>query len=242
MDKIFGRNPVKEALASDSVVVNKVIISKTAHGSIVEEIIKLAKNKKVPLHFVVSEAADVDGVENSQGVLAEIAPLQYIELEEAAQKAMEAKNGILVVLDEIEDPHNLGAIIRNAAAFEASAVIIPKWRGAGITDVVVKASAGTTALMPVARVSNSAEAIRKLKDMGFYVIGAEAGEQALEKTFLSFPLVLIIGSEGYGVRKIMKDNCDALVSITHSPKVSSLNASCAAAVLLHSIRTKSTTN
>jgi 23S rRNA (guanosine2251-2'-O)-methyltransferase len=173
--------------------------------------------------------------ENSQGIAAEVSPMQYIEIEILIAKAKQNKKPLLVLLDAIEDPHNLGAIIRNCAAFGADGVIIPKWRAAGVTETVSRASAGAIEHIPVSRVVNTNQTIELLKKQGFWIAGAENGGQPLEEAKLPFPLVIIIGSEGFGLHRLTKENCDFLISIPQTNTISSLNASCASAVILYEI-------
>ncbi|MCL1971608.1 MAG: 23S rRNA (guanosine(2251)-2'-O)-methyltransferase RlmB [Endomicrobia bacterium] len=234
---IYGRNPVLELLKAGKRTVNKILIAQTARGTAITEIINLAKNKGIAIHNVPPEKLDKYS-ENSQGIAAEVSPMEYTEIEELIAKAKQNKNPLLVLLDGIEDPHNLGAIIRNCVAFGADGVIIPKWRAAGVNETVSKSSAGAIEHIPVSRVVNTNQTIDLLKERGFWVAGAENGGQTLEEAKLPFPLVIIIGSEGFGLHQLTKKNCDFLISIPQKNTISSLNASCASAVILYEVSKK----
>jgi 23S rRNA (guanosine2251-2'-O)-methyltransferase len=234
---IYGRNPVLELLKAGKRTVNKIILAQTARGTAIDEIVKLAKSKAIALHSVPPEKLDKFG-ENSQGVAAEVSAMEYTDIEDLIAKAKLSKNPLLVILDGIEDPHNLGAIIRNCAAFGADGVIIPKWRAAGVNETVAKASAGAIEHIAVSRVVNTNQAIELLKKRNFWIAGAENGGEILDGAKLPFPLAVIIGSEGFGLHNLVKKNCDFLISIPQTNTISSLNASCASAVILYEISKK----
>ncbi|MCL2144455.1 MAG: 23S rRNA (guanosine(2251)-2'-O)-methyltransferase RlmB [Endomicrobia bacterium] len=232
---VYGRNSVLELLKAGKRTVNKIIVAQTARGGAVNEIIDLARTKGIAVHNVPPEKLDKYS-ENSQGIAAEVSPIQYFEIEDLIALAKKGTNSpLLVLLDGIEDPHNLGAIIRNCVAFGAGGVIIPKWRAAGVTETVSKSSAGAIEHIAIARVTNTNQTIDLLKKHGFWVAGAENGGQILEDAKLPFPLALVIGSEGFGLHNLTKKNCDFLISIPQTNTISSLNASCASAVILYEI-------
>jgi 23S rRNA (guanosine2251-2'-O)-methyltransferase len=234
---IYGRNPVLELLKSGRRTVNKIMVSRTARGTAVSEIINLAKQKGIALHVIPPEKLDKFS-ENSQGIVAEVSPVQYTELSDLIEKSKKSLKPLLVILDGIEDPHNLGAIIRNCVAFGADGVIIPKWRAVGVNETVSKSSAGAVEHISISRVANTNQTIGLLKENGFWIVGAKNGGQILEKTDLPFPLAVIIGSEGFGLHSLTKKNSDFLISIPQENTISSLNASCASAVLLYEIAKK----
>ncbi|MDR1695549.1 MAG: 23S rRNA (guanosine(2251)-2'-O)-methyltransferase RlmB [Endomicrobium sp.] len=234
MNIVYGRNPVLELLKAGKRTVNKIMIAQTARGTAVSEIIDLARSKGIAVHNVPPEKLDKYS-ENSQGVAAEVSPMEYIEVEDLIASAKKEANPLLVILDGIEDPHNLGAIIRNCVAFGAHGVIIPKWRAAGVTETAAKASAGAIEHIPVSRVVNTNQTIELLKKHGFWIAGAENGGELLDNAKLPFPLAVIIGSEGAGIHNLTKKNCDFLISIPQKNTISSLNASCASAVILYEI-------
>ena len=207
MDKLFGRNAVLEAIKSGNRTINKIFISKTAHGSSISEIIKLAKAKGIVINNVPPEKLDKFEQENTQGVVAEVSSTNYVELEDLIDTVKNKKNGLLLLLDSIEDPHNLGAIIRNAVCFGVDGVIIPKWRSATVNETVERTSAGAIEHIKIARVTNSSQAILKLKDNGFWVLGAENGNNSITDTKVPFPAVLVMGSEGFGIHQKIKEKC-----------------------------------
>ena len=235
MDKIFGRNAVLEAIKSGNRTINKILISKTAHGSSISEIIKLAKMKGIVINNVPPEKLDKFEQENTQGVVAEVSSINYVELEDLIDTVKNKQNGLLLLLDSIEDPHNLGAIIRNAVCFGVDGVIIPKWRSATVNETVERTSAGAIEHIKIARVTNSSQAILKLKDNGFWVLGAENGNNSITDTKIPFPAVLIMGSEGFGIHQKIKEKCDFVITIPQKNTISSLNVSCASAVILYEI-------
>ena len=235
MDKLFGRNAVLEAIKSGNRTINKILISKTAHGSSISEIIKLAKAKGIVINNVPPEKLDKFEQENTQGIVAEVSSINYVELEDLISVVKNKQNGLLLLLDSIEDPHNLGAIIRNAVCFGVDGVIIPKWRSATVNETVERTSAGAIEHIKIARVTNSSQAILKLKDNGFWVLGAENGNNSITDTKIPFPAVLIMGSEGFGIHQKIKEKCDFVITIPQKNTISSLNVSCASAVILYEI-------
>jgi len=235
MDKIFGRNAVLEAIKSGNRTINKILVSKTAHGSSISEIIKLAKMKGIVVNNVPPEKLDKFEQENTQGVVAEVSATNYVELEDLINTVKNKQNGLLLLLDSIEDPHNLGAIIRNAVCFGVDGVIIPKWRSATINETVERTSAGAIEHIKIARVTNSSQAILKLKDNGFWILGAENGNNSITNTKIPFPAVLVMGSEGFGIHQKIKEKCDFIITIPQKNTISSLNVSCASAVILYEI-------
>jgi len=234
-DKIFGRNSVLETLKAGNRTINKIFISKTAHGAAISEIFKLAKAKGIAVNNVPPEKLDKYEQENTQGVVAEISAIEYIELDELIKNIKNKKDPLLLLLDGIEDPHNLGAIIRNAVCFGADGIIIPKWRSATVNETVERTSAGAVEHIKIAKVTNSSQAILKLKDNGFWIIGAENGNDSINNTKIPFPSVLVLGSEGFGIHQKIKEKCDIIITIPQENKISSLNVSCASAVILYEI-------
>jgi 23S rRNA (guanosine2251-2'-O)-methyltransferase len=232
---ITGRNPVIELLKAGQKTVNKILLSRQAHGEPVKEIVKLARDKKIPIHNVPPEKFDSLGIEDTQGVAAEVSTAVYLELEELWDKVKGVEKPLLVVLDGIEDPHNLGAIIRNAVVFGADGIVIGKWRSAGMNETVSRTSAGAVEHINIARVTNIAESISRLKEWGVWCVGAEVGGKSVSDDKFQFPLAVVIGSEGEGLHRLVKERCDYLVSIPQTDKISSLNASCAAAVVLYEV-------
>lgn len=230
---IIGRNPVMEALKSGREI-DKMLVAKDGEGSI-KKIIGMAKEKNLFYQFVEKTALDriADGAVH-QGVIAYISTYEYCDPEDILEKARQkGEDPFLIILDGIEDPHNLGAIMRTADGAGAHGIIIPKRRAAGITDVVAKASAGAVEYVPVAKVSNIAQTIDKLKGKGVWIAACDMDGTEYDKADLKGSLALVIGAEGQGVSRLVKEKCDFVLSIPMSGQISSLNASNAAAVLMY---------
>ncbi len=228
---IEGRNAVLEALRANETI-DKIFL---AEGARAADILEEAKKSKVPV--VACDKRKLDRMSrtgNHQGVVAQAAAKEYVSLEAILENA-ERKNEppLIVACDGIEDPHNLGAVIRSAEAAGAHGVIIPKRRAVGLTAVVSKASAGALSYMPVHKAVNLGAALDKLRERGVWVFGAEAdGDETLYEAPFDRPAVLVIGSEGKGLSRIIREKCDYVVSIPMRGRVNSLNASNAAAVML----------
>lgn len=236
-DYITGRNPILEALKHGTQI-HKILVAKgTGKGSVVE-ILARARENKIPVQEIEKSQLDsiVDGA-NHQGVAALVPVREYVEVEDILQMAREkGEDPFVLILDEIEDPHNLGAIMRTADAVGAHGMIIPKRRAVGLTATVAKASAGAIEYVPVARVSNIAQVIDKLKKEGCWIVAADMdGELLWNNSGLTGALACVIGSEGKGVGRLIKEKCDFLVRIPMKGSISSLNASVAAAVLCYEI-------
>ncbi len=236
MGDIFGRNPVLEALKTNRTI-NKIWVVKGEQKGSIREIIALAKEKRITMQMV--ERSKLDSMfphENHQGVAASVAAADYVDWREmlAAAKA-KGEDPLLVILDELEDPHNLGAILRSVDAVGAHGVIIPKRRAVSLTDGVAKASAGAIEHVPVARVNNVVQVIEELKKQGVWITGAQMHGSYMYQQDLTGPLAIVIGSEGKGLGKLVSQSCDYLVSIPMRGKINSLNASVAAGVLLYEV-------
>lgn len=236
MADIFGRNPVIEALRSDSEI-NKIYLAKGELQGSAKEIVTLAKEKGVQIQTI--ERAKLDQMfpkENHQGVAASIAEANYVDWQDMLESARKkGEDPLLIILDELEDPHNLGAILRSADAVGAHGVIIPKRRAVALTAGVAKAAAGAVAYVPVARVSNLAQTIEALKKEGVWVAGAAMGGTEVYKQNLTGPLAIVIGSEGKGLGRLVAEKCDFLISLPMQGKINSLNASVATGVILYEV-------
>ena len=232
-DIVAGRNAVLELLKSDKDI-NKIYVSRgERHGSI-NEIIARAKEKRVVL--VEVETLKLDNMaENHQGVVAVVPPFNYCEIEDILDLAKEKnEDPFILILDGIEDPHNLGSIIRTAETAGVHGIIIPKRRNVQVNSTVSKVSTGATAYVKVARVNNLNETIRKLKDAGLWVIGTDGDADTLYyNQDLKGPLAIIVGSEGFGMSKLVKENADILIKIPMKGKITSLNASVSAGIVIY---------
>ena len=224
---LSGIHPIAEALRAGTPL-DRVLIAQGAGGPRLQEIIDLARTASVPVRFEPRAMLErLAGTGAHQGVVALGAARKYADLESAAQSEL------LVVLDGVEDPHNLGAIIRTAHAAGAGAVIIPERRAAGLTDVVAKAAAGALEHLPVVKVTNINRALEDLKKREFWIYGLdERGTQSHDQTDYAARSVLVLGGEGKGLHEQVRKHCDVLVRIPMAGKISSLNVSVAAGVVL----------
>ena len=232
-DVIAGRNAVLELLKSDKDI-NKIYVERgEKHGSI-NEIIAKAKDAKIVLVEVDKTKLDYMA-ENHQGVVAVVPPFNYCEVEDILDLA-KSKNEdpFVLILDGIEDPHNLGSIIRTAETAGVHGIIIPKRRNVAVNSTVVKVSTGATTYMKIARVNNLNDSIRKLKEAGLWVIGTDGESETLYyNQDLKGPLAIIIGSEGFGMSRLVKENSDILIKIPMKGKITSLNASVSAGIVIY---------
>lgn len=241
MDQIvMGRNPVYEALRAGRTI-NKIYLARGAKSAVASGIIKLAREKHVPVQNVERQFLDrmAPGAAH-QGVIAQVAPYAYAELGDILD-GIKNTEPLLVLLDEVTDPHNLGAVIRSADAAGAHGVIIPRRRAAAVTPAVVKSSAGAVEFVPVARVGNMVQTIEQLKKQGIWVVGAHHGaSQLVWDAPMSGPLAIVIGGEDKGLGRLVREKCDLLVKLPMAGRVNSLNASVAAAlVLFEAVRQRS---
>lgn len=242
MDKKFnenqleGRNAVLEVLKSGRDI-EKIIVQKGNVEGTIRRIAGLAKEKGVVVQEVVKQKLDdMSQTKNHQGVIAIVSEHEYAEVDDIINTAAEkGEKPFIIILDNITDPHNLGAIIRTAECAGAHGVIIPKRRSVGLTAVVGKTSAGAIEYMPVARVTNISRTIEDLKKQGVWVVCADMGGDDHFDASLDGAIALVIGSEGEGVSRLVKEKCDFTVSIPMYGKISSLNASVAAALLMYEV-------
>lgn len=234
-DVLIGRNAVIEAIRSGRGI-NKLLIADGDKEGSVKEVISLAKEQGIVIQFV--ERSKIEGIAGGlrhQGVLAYVAPVAYSDLETILQAAeTKGEASFLLLLDELEDPHNLGALLRTADATGVHGVLIPKRRSVPLTATVAKTSAGAVEYVPVARIGNIAQTLRKLKAKGFWVAGADMdGSQNYYEADLTGPLVLVVGSEGHGMSRLTKEQCDFIVKMPMVGKINSLNASVAGSILMY---------
>ena len=236
-DIVEGRNAVTELLKSDKDI-NKIFVQRgEKHGSI-NQIISLAKSKKIVMVEVDKSKLDfMSQTKNHQGIIAVVPPFEYSDIDEILEYA-KSKNEdpFIVILDGIEDVHNLGSIIRTAETAGVHGMVIPKRRGALVNATVSKTSAGAVQYMKIARVNNLNDAIKELKDKGLWIYGTdmEAKKYYYEEKLLG-PIALVIGSEGFGMSNLVKKNCDVLIKIPMKGKVTSLNASVSAGIAIYEV-------
>lgn len=236
---IMGRNAVREAVRSGRSI-DKILVTKEIDGSL-REIINLARDNNIRVDSVVREKLDElcmpfghgQKTGNHQGIVAMVTGVEYCEIADILNFAKEkGEKPFIIILDGIEDPHNLGSIIRSAVCAGAHGIIIPRRRAVSVTAAACKASAGAVEYAHIARVANIANAIARLKDEGLWIAGADMSGTAMTSARMEGALALVIGSEGDGIGRLVKEKCDFLVSIPMFGQIDSLNAAVAAAVLM----------
>ncbi len=235
-DVLYGKHPVLEALKADQPL-EKVFVQHGQTGRMFDEIARQARRRGIVVAEVPSgRLSELAPGVSHQGVVALVGSVRYAELPDLVALGSADNPTFLVLLDGIEDPHNLGAIIRTAEAAGAHGLVIPKHGAVGVTDVVHKTSAGATAYLPIARVTNLVHAMTELKAAGVWIVGT-AGDEAASRPHTSVdyrgPIALVVGSEGSGMRRLVREGCDFLVSIPMRGQIESLNASVAAGVGLY---------
>ena len=238
-EMIAGKNPVLEALRSGREI-NKLWIAEGVKKTGINELLDLARERGVLVQFVPKKKVDQLTDANHQGIVASVAAYKYAELDDLFNAAS-AKNEdpFFLILDELEDPHNLGSIMRTADAIGVHGIIIPKRRAVGLTAVVAKASTGAIEHVPVVRVTNLAQTVDELKERGVWIAGTDAkGSSDYRNMDATLPLAIIIGSEGRGMSRLLKDKCDFLYHLPMIGHVNSLNASVAAALLMYEVYRK----
>ena len=233
---IYGRNAVIEALKSNGKVMG-IIVQKGLNDGPIKNICQMAEQKNIEIKEVSKLKLDEMAKGNHQGVIARMPPYEYWDMDQILSLARKKnKKPFVIILDEIQDPQNLGSILRTADACGADGIIIPKRRNVGVTSGVIKASAGAIQYVPVAKVTNINNSIKILKDNGLWIVGAEIdAEKYYDEADLNIPLGIIIGSEGYGISRLVKENCDILVKIPMVGKINSLNAGVAGAILMYEV-------
>lgn len=237
IDRLEGRNPVLEALRSGRTI-NKILVAKGEREGSIKQIIALARQKGIVLQDVDRARLDSISVTRAhQGVIAFTAVRDYVDVDDILNISEEKREpAFIIIIDEINDPHNLGSILRTADAAGAHGVIIPKRRAVGLTPAVSKASAGAVEYVPVARVTNLVQTIEYLKSRNIWVVGTDStGDRPYYSADLTGPIALVIGSEGGGMGRLVREKCDFIVRIPMKGTVSSLNAAVAGAVVMYEI-------
>src|SRR5579862_3971364 len=237
MEKLTGIHAVREALNAGRSL-QTVLVGRDRHAGRLQEIVQLAKSRGVPVRF--EDGAQLDraaGTREHQGVVALVAAQATVSLEDLVERSRASDApGLLILLDGVEDPQNLGAIIRSALAAGASGAVIPERRAAGLTEAAARASAGAVSHLPVARVVNLARAMEELKQGGYWLVGLdERAEQLHSDVDLTGPIGLVLGGEGQGLHDLVRSRCDFIVSIPTTGPVRSLNVSVAAGIALFEV-------
>ncbi len=227
-----GRNAVKELLSSGRDI-EKIYVQKGEREGSLKALAKEAMERKIPVLETERQKLDsLSGGLSHQGILAVASEHSYSSIDEIIEYAeSRGEEPLIAILDGVEDPHNLGAIIRSAECCGLHGIIIPKRRAVGLTSVVSKASAGAIEYMRVAKVTNIAVTVDELKERGFWIYGADMGEKTYYETDMTGKAAIVLGSEGFGISRLVKEKCDFIVSIPLYGNVNSMNVSCAAAVL-----------
>ncbi len=227
MNLLAGIHPVREAMRAGRAL-DRLLIARGTGGR-VDELVRMARERGIPVRFEPREALDrLAPAGPHQGVIAFAAAVEYRELEDVIEGAR-----LIVVLDGVEDPHNLGAIVRTAHAAGAAAVVVPERRAAGLTEIVAKAAAGALEYLPVARVGNVNRALEVLKQRGFWIYGLdERGESSYDQADYAVPTAIVLGGEGHGLHELVRRHCDFLLRIPMAGAIASLNVSVAAGVVL----------
>ncbi|WP_420897658.1 23S rRNA (guanosine(2251)-2'-O)-methyltransferase RlmB [Carnobacterium divergens] len=235
-DLVAGRMPAIEVLKSERDI-NKVFLQEGLTGSKMNEIMSLAKKRNAQIQLVPKSKLDnlVDGV-NHQGVVIAAAAFPYATLDDLfAAAALKNEDPFFILLDGVEDPHNLGSIMRTADASGAHGIIIPKRRAVGLTATVAKASTGAIEHVPVARVTNLVQTIKELKERGVWLYGTDMAGVDYRKWETTLPIALVIGNEGKGISRLVKEQMDGIVTIPMVGHVQSLNASVATSLLMYEV-------
>mgnify|MGYP000930060799 CR=1 FL=1 len=235
-NQIEGKNPVIEALHSERKI-EKIFISRGPRDNRISEIVSMASQKGIEIEELDKKKLDSLAASSAhQGVIALIAPYNYASVDDILKRAESAgEPPFIIILDEITDPHNFGAIVRSAECCGVHGIIIPKRRSASVTPVVAKASAGAVEHMLISKVTNIADTLEYLKKHGLWIAGADMDGILYTKQDLNGPIGIVIGSEGQGIRRLVRDKCDFLISIPMKGKIQSLNASVAAGILMYEV-------
>lgn len=239
MRKIEGRNPVYEALCSNTII-DKIYVSKNLAEGAVSKVLKIANQRDIQIQYVDNkELLKLSNNNNNrhQGIIAVAEEYKYKEIDDIFDLANKRdESPFIVILDELTDVHNLGAIVRTAECLGAHGIIIPKHRAASINSIVAKTSAGAIEYLPIVKVTNINNIIDELKDKGLWIYGADMnGKNYIYQESFKGPVGIVIGSEGNGISKLTKKKCDVLVKVPMKGNINSLNASCAASIFIYEV-------
>ena len=235
--KVEGRNAVRELILNSNTTIDKVIVQNNIHDSVISEIVDLMKQKKIRFQFVPVNVLNNDSVtKHHQGIIAYTSEFKYSTTEDILNLAKEKnEDPFILILDGIEDPHNLGSILRVCECLGVHGVIIEKTRACQVNETVIKTSVGATSYVKVARVANINNEIEKLKKQNIWVYACELGGDDLTSSNLTGGIAIVIGSEGRGTGKLTLKLCDGIVTIPQYGKINSLNASVATGIVLYEV-------
>ena len=234
---IYGKNPVESLLQTNKRRVNKIYIAKgIKFDAKIKNIYSLAREHKINIQEIPREKLDTLANGVHQGVAASVSPIEYADFDELIKTLKNKTNALLIILDKVEDPHNLGSIIRTAAAAGADGIIIPKRHSSPVTSTVEKASAGTAEMVNITQVTNLSTTIEKLKENNFWIIGAEADapKYYFEQDY-NMNCAIVLGGEDHGISTLVKKNCDIMVKIPMTKTINSLNVANAGSILIYEV-------
>ena len=230
---VYGRQSMLEALKAGQRKVRKIWVQDGISGEMVRDILQLAKAKGIPIEWVKQDQLDKRVQGNHQGFVAEGSAVSFHDLDGFLDQLPPNASALLVALDEIQDPHNVGAILRSAGFFGVAGALVLKWRSAPVGETAARVSSGAIEHVPLMRITNLASSIKELQEAGFEVIGADMEGEPLESHQVSPRTVLVFGSEGSGLRRLVRVRCDKLVAIPGAGKVGSLNVAATAAIFMY---------
>ncbi len=230
---IYGRQSMLEALKANQRKLKKIWVQDGLAGEMVHEILKMAKARGVLIEWVRQDQLDQRVQGNHQGMVAEGSAISFYDLDEFLRQLAPQAPALLVALDEIQDPHNVGAILRSAGFFNVSGALVLKWRSAPVGETAARVSSGAIEHVPIMRITNLANSIKDLQEAGFEVIGADMEGESLASHKVSPRSVLVFGSEGSGLRRLVRERCDKILAIPGKGKVGSLNVGATAAIFLY---------
>ncbi len=234
---LYGKNAIEALLEANKRNINKIYLAKgIKYDSKLKTIVNLAKKEGVNLQEVPKEKLNAMVQGAHQGIVASVAPIEYEDLEGFLAKIKNKKNSLIIILDGVEDPHNLGAIARTSLCAGVEGIIIPKRRSSQVTSIVEKTSAGAISKIPIVQVNNISKTIEKLKEKGFWIVGAEgSGDQNYFEIDYNMDCALVLGGENKGISKLVQKNCDYMVKIPMPGEFNSLNVSNAASIMIYEV-------
>lgn len=233
-DWFFGRQVILEALKSGKAI-QKILVAEGSQERQIDELLSIARQKGILIEKVPRKVLNNRFVGNHQGIAFQIRHTEILDFKSFLNQLESSQKTFVTLLDEIQDPGNLGAIIRSAVCFGCSGIVLPKWRSASVTDSVMKSSSGAAVHLPIIQIPNLGVAIERLKENGFFIYGADPEGIPVSSVRFEFPLAIVLGNEHRGIKPIIKKGCDKLVSIPQMKTVTSLNVSNAAAIFFYEI-------
>jgi 23S rRNA (guanosine2251-2'-O)-methyltransferase len=232
-DFVFGRRPVFEVFQAAKRTIHKLWVVKGTGGGVVEQSIKLARERGIPIEWTQHDWLDRKVSGHHQGIVAQVSAVEYIELDEFLKTLPPTQDALVLALDEIQDPQNLGAMLRSAGFFGVTAAIVPRWRSAPVSDASMRVSSGAAEHVPMIRVRNLSDALLEMKREGFEIVCSDMSGPPAWTHRKTARTVLVLGNEGEGMRRLVKERCDKLIGIPRRSVVDSLNVAAATAIFLY---------